>query len=81
MSAEPQQNQIGLGSNARGILAGYIPAVILALAAALNNNTGWKEALVGILLISAAPIGAMIQNWGRNDPVTPDPPTTEEPHS
>lgn len=55
---------LSLGDTARGILAGYVPAVILAIAAALNNNTGWKEALVGVLLISAPVVGALIQNSG-----------------
>jgi CDP-diglyceride synthetase len=51
---------LSLGNTQRGILAGWVTAVILALLSGWNGDVTWHQAVGAAVLASVAPIGALI---------------------
>lgn len=51
---------LSLGNTQRGILGGWVIAIIAALASAVNGDVSWQKTLAACLLITGPVIGALI---------------------
>lgn len=49
-----------LGNTQRGIVAGWIIAVLAALASAVGDEVSWQKTIAAILLISGPVLGALV---------------------